>query len=62
MKCPNCGKEIETVNVYSQCVQKAEVDKEGKVIDYTAVEEVLETLGIECSECGADITEIIKED
>jgi len=60
VKCPNCGKEISQVNVISECWQKATLQG-NKIIDYGKVEEVLDTVKIECRECYADIQENIKE-
>jgi predicted nucleotidyltransferase len=61
MICSNCKTEITTVRVYSQCYQSARVQGE-KIVDYGAVEEILETLGIECSICGYDLSGAIKEE
>lgn len=55
MKCPECKNEIEHVNVISKCWQKATLEG-NKMIDYGSVEDVLETLAVECPECSADIT------
>jgi len=61
MKCPKCKKEIERVNVYSECRQTAWL-KGNKIDTYDSVEEVLDTTtGIECPECGEDIKKYIKE-
>jgi hypothetical protein len=61
MRCPNCKKIIETVNVYSQCYQKACIDDKGNVSDYGSVEEILETMAIECPECAEDLTKLCTE-
>lgn len=63
MKCPKCKIEIMNVNVISECWQKAEVNKKGKITYYGDVEEILETIRIEHSDndCLADITKIIKD-
>lgn len=60
MRCPNCKQEIEHVNVYSQCLQFAEL-KGKRIANFGVVEEILETLGIECPECQADITKEVTE-
>jgi DNA-directed RNA polymerase subunit RPC12/RpoP len=60
MKCPKCKKEIDSVRIYSQCYQVGEL-KDNKIINYGSVEEILETLGIECPECSEDITKHIEE-
>lgn len=59
MKCPKCGKEITTVNVYSECWQKSTLDG-NKIISYGSVE-VLETTEIECPECHEDIRDSVEE-
>lgn len=61
MNCPSCGEKIEMVRVYSQCYQKALVDDDGNIIEWFSVEDILDTQGVECDECSADITSIIKE-
>jgi hypothetical protein len=61
MKCPNCKAEITRVNVYSQCIQQADVDENGKIEFYDSVDEILETLDIECRECAKSIKDIIQE-
>lgn len=61
MQCPKCKAIINTVNVYSQCYQKASLNDEGIVSDYGSVEEILETMAIECPECAEDITKICTE-
>ena len=62
-QCPKCKAKLDNVNVYSQCLQCGELDG-NKVDSYrrSSVEEVLETLAIECPECGADITKLIEEE
>jgi len=61
MKCPKCKKEIKNVNVVSECWQKAEVNKKGKIIDYGGIEEITETIKIEHrdNECWADLTDLL---
>ena len=59
MLCPKCNKEIREVYVTSECWQKATV-KDGKIVDYGTVEEILDTLKIEHADddCSADLTNI----
>jgi hypothetical protein len=59
IKCPKCKKKIYTVRVYSECYQNAELDG-NKITNYGSVEEVLETVGIECSNCGHDVSKLVK--
>lgn len=61
MKCPKCEKKIDFVNVYSQCKQEGELQG-NKIVDYSEVKDVLETLGIECPYCGEEIQNHIQED
>jgi uncharacterized protein (UPF0212 family) len=61
MKCPECGKDLNSVNVYSQCLQKADIDEDGNITNYGSVETVLDTQGIECPFCANDITNLVKE-
>lgn len=58
-KCPKCKKEIEYVNVVSNCWQKVQLEG-NKLIDYGSVQEVLDTQFIECPKCQAKITKYIK--
>jgi len=59
-KCPKCKKEIDKVNVISECWQKAELVK-NKIVDYDSIEETIKTIKIECPECYKDISKYIKE-
>ena len=61
MKCPKCKKEIETVNVISECWQKGNVEG-NKIIDSGSIEEKLDVVKIEHrdNDCWADITDIIE--
>lgn len=52
MKCPKCNEEIETVLVFSRCSQTGYLNAEGKIDDYSEVDEIYETESIECPECG----------
>jgi len=59
--CPECGKELTEVNVYSVCVQKALV-KNNIVEGYTEAEAVKKGVSsFECPECGEDVTVIVEE-
>jgi DNA-directed RNA polymerase subunit RPC12/RpoP len=60
MECPKCKKEINHVNVFSQCWQRADLEG-NQIVEYGIVEDVLETQGIECPLCGGDVSEFIKE-
>jgi hypothetical protein len=61
MICPHCKKAINTVNVYSQCQQKAYLKGNTIKFYYEGVE-ILDTLDIECSVCGHSIKRIVEED
>ncbi len=61
MKCPHCKKEILIVTVISECWQKADVNENGRIVEYGSVEEVLETVKVECRNCFGDITDIIED-
>jgi DNA-directed RNA polymerase subunit RPC12/RpoP len=58
MKCKGCGQEITKVQLYCTCWQIGYLDG-NKIIDYV-VEEIEETTGIECPECGTDLTEDVE--
>lgn len=60
MICKHCKKEINRVNAYSECWQKCELEG-NKITDWGSVEEVLETVGIECPECGGDLSKEVEE-
>jgi DNA-directed RNA polymerase subunit RPC12/RpoP len=51
MICPQCKEEIKHVNVYSECVQKGNLEG-NKVVDYDLIDEITETVAIECPECS----------
>jgi hypothetical protein len=62
MNCPECGVILEKVNVYSQCLQRAWVDENGKITDYeNPPEPFIDSEGIECPECAADLRGVIIE-
>lgn len=54
MICPSCKKEIKFVWIYSQCRQKGTL-KGNTVDNFGAVEEVLETMAVECPECSNEV-------
>jgi hypothetical protein len=60
MKCPNCQKEITKVNIISECWQKAELNG-NKIVNCGSIEEILETVKIECPECYGDIKDVVIE-
>lgn len=62
MICPNCKKEIHQVHVYSECVQDATVDENGRITEYESPEALEETTAIECPECMGSLMEVVKED
>lgn len=57
--CPHCKKEIGSVNVYSECVQRAWLDG-NQTTDFDSPE-VLDTKEVTCPECSGNLTEHIKE-
>lgn len=63
MKCPKCKKDIENINIISECWQKAVVNTfTGTVEEIGSIEEVTETVKIEHrdNDCLADLTKLIK--
>lgn len=63
MKCPKCTKEIPFVRVYSECWQAGYLEG-NKIKEYAPVEQghVLPDIsGIECPECGEDISKVIEK-
>ena len=60
MKCPKCKENIEYVNVISRCRQEGEL-KDNRIVDYGSVEEIEETLSIECPLCQEDLSDMIEE-
>lgn len=59
-KCPKCNKPIDSVRVYSEAYQIGTL--EGlKIVDYGSVEELTETISIECPECSEDIIDFIEQ-
>ena len=53
LKCPQCKKELDWVRVYSECYQRGEL-RGNEIVDYGSIDEITETVGIECPECGYD--------
>ena len=61
MKCPKCKHKLTRVNVISECWQKAWVDAKGKITEYGSVEEVTDTLFIECPDCFVKLDKVVRE-
>ena len=63
MKCKKCNKEIKEVLVYSECYQKAQVNKKGEITDYDSVEEITETTAILHNEadCFNDVIDFLTQ-
>lgn len=61
MKCPKCKAEIDHVLVFSKCLQHGEL-RDNKIIDYGGIEEVFETLSIECPICCQNLKGHVKEE
>jgi hypothetical protein len=61
MKCPKCKEEISWVVVVSQCIQHGELEG-NKIKSYGTVEEIEDTIEIDCSMCGKNITKFVKEE
>lgn len=59
MKCPECGKELEFVHVYSQCYQRGRL-KGDTIVEYDDTE-ALDTQDIECPHCFGSLIGIVKE-
>ncbi len=59
MKCPECETELDSAHVLSECYQVATL--KGSITDDYGEISVLETIGIECPYCNADLSELIKE-
>lgn len=60
MKCPKCKKEINQVVVTSECWQYGELEG-NKIKDYGSVEEILNTIDVDCPECGESIKDAVEE-
>lgn len=56
MKCPDCKKEIKKVLVYSECFQIGILEK-NKIVECGSIEEITETIAIECPKCGYNFYE-----
>ena len=56
-RCMNCHTDLEQVDVFSKCMQVGTVDVT-KLVDFGAVEQVHETLYIECPKCFAQLNDI----
>jgi len=58
MKCPECGKELKFVHVYSQCCQRGRL-KGDTIVEYDDTE-ALDTQDIECPHCLASLAGVVK--
>lgn len=61
MICPHCKSEIDYCYVYSKCVQRATIQKDGQLTDYENPEVLADTEAIECPECQKDISGSVTE-
>lgn len=64
IKCPLCNTETEHLRVYSRCSQSAKVnvvDGELQITEYDAVNEIYETLAIECPNCDGELTNEVNQ-
>jgi len=66
MRCPKCKTDIDKVKVTSKCWQWGYLEPEDsldpkKIKEYGSVEDILDTLKIECPNCGANLTHIVEE-
>lgn len=67
INCPNkkCNRELEYVRVYSECYQKgwlsSNENEPNRIDNYDSVEELTETIAIECPYCGQDVRELVEE-
>jgi hypothetical protein len=62
MKCPKCGKDIERVIVVSQCWQYGQLaENSNKIVEYGSVENITDTILIECPECSQDIMKEVEQ-
>ncbi len=60
--CPKCDKELDEVNVVTECSRPLIINKEGFGTDYSAVDWIgSDTLRIECPHCFLEITDYIQE-
>lgn len=60
IKCPQCDEPLERVRVYSETYQYATVEGD-QIVDYGGVEELTETIAIECNNCNHDVIDILKQ-
>jgi hypothetical protein len=59
MKCRGCGQEVYRVRVWSRCWQEGTVEG-NRVVDYDSIEEIAETIAVECFECLTDLTDDVE--
>jgi len=58
MKCKGCGQDIDLVRVYQECWQEGTL--KGKcVVEYGLIEEI-ETIAVECFECGENLADEVE--
>jgi len=51
MECPNCKKELDHVNAYSQCFQRVRIDENDHTLEWSQPE-VFQDTDFECPECN----------
>ena len=59
MKCPKCKKEINWVYVFKEFKSRGHLEG-NKIVNYN-LQEPINTIAIECPECGEDISAVIDE-
>ena len=60
MKCPKCDKELSYVYVIQKDCVDMGLDEDGNLGDDIIHEWPIDTEGIECPECGADLSDRIE--
>lgn len=61
-KCPHCQEGLTQVDIYSRCLQRAEVDDHGVISEYGPVDQVYETEAIKCGECEGELMSYVREE
>lgn len=59
--CPRCNEKLEKVVVLSECKQFGYVDEDNNIRNYSSVENIFETIAIECEHCGQNLMGVVKE-
>ena len=59
-RCPDCKEELDYVDVFADCHRRGHL-REDKIIFYTEVDNISETVELECPKCRNDLSGIIKE-